>query len=577
MKLWAKAIERGRSGGWGVALVVIVLLVLGGYYIGYRLAGDRVPGGTTISGVEVGRQTRSAAITAVEEAFADRGRAPITVVVVRGGQVRSASVLPSEVGLAVNAATSVDAAGGQEGWSPVRLWDFFTGGGAIDAVVDVDEARLSTRLTALSEGLGTPPMDGAVTFSHEGVTTTPPARGEAVDIETARAALTAAYLGKDDTVELTVEPTQPDIDESDIREAVRDFATPAMSAPVTLIFGKTRVRLEPGQYADALSMAPENGELAPSIDWTVLNRLVDHAVGSSGPVDATVDLVDGRPQVIPAEPGLGYRPSDVVDAFLEVITSQRVPREVEVERKLVEPDLTTSEARALGIEEKVSEFTTFYPHAEYRNVNLGRAANLIDGTVLEPGEVFSLNRIVGERTVENGFTEGYVINDGILVRDLGGGVSQMATTTFNAMFFAGLEDIEHKPHSFYIDRYPVGREATVAWPSVDLRFRNNSPYGVLIKASRTSSTDSSQGSVTVQMWSTKYWDIGSRTSERYNYRPPATRTLTTPDCEPNDGWSGFDVDVTRVFRRVGDDAIDHTERFHTSYAPADTVVCGQPE
>ena len=67
-------------------------------------------------------------------------------------------------------------------------------------------------------------------------------------------------------------------------------------------------------------------------------------------------------------------------------------------------------------------------------------------------------------------------------KDLGGGVSQMATTLFNAMFFAGLEDVEHKPHSFYIDRYPVGREATVAWGSLDLRFTNDTPHGVLIKS-----------------------------------------------------------------------------------------------
>ena len=90
--------------------------------------------------------------------------------------------------------------------------------------------------------------------------------------------------------------------------------------------------------------------------------------------------------------------------------------------------------------------------------------------MLKPGETFSLNDTVGERTEANGFTKGFIISDGIFKEDLGGGVSQMATTTFNAMFFAGLEDVEHKPHSFYIDRYPVGREATVAWGAVDLRF-----------------------------------------------------------------------------------------------------------
>ena len=101
-----------------------------------------------------------------------------------------------------------------------------------------------------------------------------------------------------------------------------------------------------------------------------------------------------------------------------------------------------------------------------------------------------LNGVVGERTRENGFTEGFIISNGVFKEDLGGGVSQMATTTFNAMFFAGLKDLEHKPHSFYIDRYPVGREATVAWPTVDLKFENDTPYGVLIQASVTPSTPS---------------------------------------------------------------------------------------
>ena len=116
------------------------------------------------------------------------------------------------------------------------------------------------------------------------------------------------------------------------------------------------------------------------------------------------------------------------------------------------------------------QFTTYFPYLEYRNVNIGRAAELINGTVLKPGETFSLNGVVGERTRANGFTEGFIIQGGKFKKELGGGVSQSATTTYNAMFFAGLKDIEHQPHTLYIDRYPPGREATVAWPSLDLKF-----------------------------------------------------------------------------------------------------------
>ena len=139
-------------------------------------------------------------------------------------------------------------------------------------------------------------------------------------------------------------------------------------------------------------------------------------------------------------------------------------------------------------------------------MNIGRAAELINNTVLKPGDTFSLNGIVGERTAKNGFVEGYIIQGGKFRKELGGGVSQSATTTYNAMFFAGLKDIQHQPHTLYIDRYPPGREATVAWPTLDLKFQNNTKYGVLVQAYVKKATPSTQGSITVKMWSTKTYD-----------------------------------------------------------------------
>ena len=197
--------------------------------------------------------------------------------------------------------------------------------------------------------------------------------------------------------------------------------------------------------------------------------------------------------------------------------------------------------------------------------------------MVEPGEDFSLNDTVGERTAENGFTEGFVISDGIFKEDLGGGVSQMATTAFNAGFFGGMTDVEHKPHSFFIDRYPEGREATVAWPTLDMRWGNDTPYGVLVQAVVVPSTPTTVGSATVTLWSTKYWDITTKTGERYNFTSPATRTLTTPDCYPNSGYGGFDVDVWRYWKRAGSDKLVRTEKMHTTYTPSDTVVCEDPE
>nr|WP_237447536.1 VanW family protein [Nocardioides flavescens] len=301
-------------------------------------------------------------------------------------------------------------------------------------------------------------------------------------------------------------------------------------------------------------------------------------VASDGeaPVDASVTLVRGKPQVVPGKPGVSYDRQQVDEAFLDLVVAPEGERTLDVAAAVVEPEFTTAEAEALGITERISSFTTYFPYAEYRNVNIGRAGELVDGTLVAPGETFSLNGTVGERTAENGFTEGFIISDGIFKEDLGGGVSQMATTVFNAAFFGGMTDVEHKPHSFYIDRYPVGREATVAWPVVDLQWRNDTPYGVLVQAVVEPSTPSSQGEATVSLYSTKYWDITSDTGPRYNLTSPATRILDTPDCYPNTGYGGFDIDVVRYWRKADSDVLERTETMKTTYTPSDTVICRPP-
>ena len=574
--LWEGTEKRERAGGRIVLVVILVLALLlaGGYAAAALAAGDKVPRSTTVSGVDIGGLSQADAERRLEEDLAERAAAPIQVTVEGSDPV---SLDPDEIGLSVDYAASVAAAGGEKTWDPRRLWDYYTGGDDLDAVVEVDTDALEAALSDLGTDLGTPARNGAIGFTGSGVSTRDPEVGKAVDPVTGADAVVAAYLDEDASVDLELSEVQPEIDETDVRDALDSFANPAVSGPVTLIFDKSRVRLSPRDYAGALAMEPQNGELVPTVDAKRLTSLVRGATSGKGkPVDATVKLINGKPRVVPSKPGVTFDPDDITTTFLDLVAMPEGERTLEVEATVDEADFTTREARELRIREKVSEFTTYFPYAEYRNVNIGRAAELVDGTVLKPGETFSLNGVVGERTVENGFTTGFVISGGIFKEDLGGGVSQMATTTFNAMYFAGLKDIEHKPHSFYIDRYPVGREATVAWPSVDLRFENDTKHGVLIHSYVTPSTPSSQGSVTVQMYSTKVWDISSSASERYAYVGPGTRTLDTPDCYPNTGFSGFQIDVTRTFRKHGESAIDHTEKFHTSYTPADTVICRPP-
>jgi vancomycin resistance protein YoaR len=558
-------------------LLGLGLLICSAYVAAHYAAADKVARGTTVSGVSIGGHPQAEAAQRLQAGLAERVSGPIEATI----DGKPVSVDPSTAGIAVDYEASVAEAGGESSWDPVRLWNHFTGGEDFEAEVTVDETAFAQTLASLDEQHGAAPREGALGFDGGSITTVKPRVGRALDPASTREALVAAYLAEDaETPELTLVQVQPEIDDADVAEARETFANRAVSGSVTLTFDKASIKLDPVDYTPVLSLAPVDGKLVPQLDSAKLAEVVSANVVADGgaPVDATVALVGGTPEVIPAKPGVTYDQQQIDAGFLALVAAPEGERKLTVDAKVAKPEFTTKDARALQIKERVSTFTTYYPYAEYRNVNIGRAAELVNGTVLKPGETFSLNDTVGERTRENGFTEGYIIQDGILVTDLGGGVSQMATTTFNAMFFAGLEDVEHKPHSFYIDRYPVGREATVAWGSVDLQFRNDTPYGVLISAHVTPATASSSGVVTVSMYSTKYWNITTSESKRYNVTKAKVRKVDTKQCHANEGYGGFDIDIMRYFEPVGANTeTREPETFHTSYTPSDTVICTHPD
>lgn len=568
---------RDKAGASVVVWLLLGLVVLfGGLYVAaHYVAGDKVPRNTTVSGVRIGGHPQGEAAQRLQAGLADRVNRPIATTI-EGEQV---AIDPARAGLSVDYDASVAEAGGERSWDPVRLWNYFTGGDDFEAEVEVDETAYAAQLAELDQQHGTAPRDGAVAFDGIDIRTTKARTGKALVPSDTLAALRDAYLAESpDAVALEMSEVAPAIDAGDVQQALDSFASPAVAAPVTLGFEGSDVKVLPADYTAALSLVPTDGELVPTLDAKALTAVVDTRVTSGAPVDATVTLVDGRPQVVPARPGVTFDPAELEAGFLDAVARPQGERRIDLTATVAKPDFTTAEARALKVREEVSSFTTYFPYAEYRNVNIGRAAEIIDGTLLKPGETFSMNGIVGERTEANGFTKGYVISDGILIQDLGGGVSQMATTLFNAMFFAGLEDVEHKPHSFYIDRYPVGREATVAWGAVDLRFRNDTPYGVLVDTSFTSSTPSSSGAVTVTMYSTKYWDVTTTTGERYNITQPKTRRIDDLTCHPNEGYGGFDIDVVRYFTPVnGNPETRDDEVFSTTYTPSDTVICTNPD
>ena len=200
--------------------------------------------------------------------------------------------------------------------------------------------------------------------------------------------------------------------------------------------------------------------------------------------------------------------------------------------------------------------------------NIGQAARTINGTLLLPGQTFSLNKTLGERTVANGYTKGFVVGPGgVFKEDLGGGVSTSATTTWTAAFYAGLQRVHTQAHSIWISRYRAGLEATVAWGSFDMSFRNDTPHAVYI------TTIMKNTSITVTMWGTKVYDqIKAVSSDRYNV-VAASKTQYDPSatCHAQSGTQGFSIDVYRVFLKDGKEV--KREKITTRYRPSPTVLC----
>ena len=201
------------------------------------------------------------------------------------------------------------------------------------------------------------------------------------------------------------------------------------------------------------------------------------AAVEQAPVDATFQVTTAN--TVEVVPSVNGHQIDLTKVGAEILAGTRTINATVTE---VTPAHDTAWAQSLGIKEQVSTFTTRHNSGEERVKNIHRGADLLNNTIVEPGATFSLNDTIGPRTAERGFVVAPVFY-GEFTEDVGGGVSQLATTTFNAVFFGGYEDVYHKPHTIYISRYPMGREATVNYPTVDLKFRNNSKAGVLIRTS----------------------------------------------------------------------------------------------
>jgi vancomycin resistance protein YoaR len=429
-------------------------------------------------------------------------------------------------------------------------------------VVRVDEPALEAAVRRLVSAAEVGPSAADLRYTDGGIALVPPVRGQQADPGAVEAGLRAAAAELSDpqgaALPVAQGPAQP-VDGA-AAEAVAARARAVLDRGVVLrADGRSRT-LRAAELGPELTVVTDGAaavlglrstaeaalaeaagelstpELAPQITAPPPEPLLQEK-GSArwSPRPVSAQMTDaGRPARSVAAPA-------VVAALSPALAAGEPPLEVDVPSV---PAPASGGGSPAVVDAVLGTFTTSFTCCEPRVTNIRLIAATVDGTVVQPGEQLSLNGLVGPRTRAKGYVEAPFISGGMLSTDVGGGVSQFATTMFNAAFFAGVRLDDFRAHSFYISRYPAGREATINYPSIDLAWTNDTDTPLLVRTATTGT------SVTVAL---------------YGRDDGRTVTGTTETAERGSG-RGFTARVRRTVEVPGSDA--RVETFTTRYNPA---------
>lgn len=277
--------------------------------------------------------------------------------------------------------------------------------------------------------------------------------------------------------------------------------------------------------------------------------------------------------ILPSATGLALDESAFIQAIFSA--SREPERAVTVPLVVTEPKISTAKAETLGVKELVSSFVTMHQCCQPRVENIHTAAAQLDGVVLEPGETFSLNKLLGQRSASSGYLGAPTIVRGKMEDVSGGGISQLATTLFNAVLRGGYEIVQRQPHSIYFSRYPEGHEATVSFPEPDLIFRNDTSAGMVIKTEYTGTF------IKVLVYGDGEGRVVSvNKSGRYDVKKPPIEYEADPNMPPEKqkrvraGQLGWTVLVSRTVKYK--DGEKKVEKREVTYSPRPELMRVHP-
>ncbi len=469
---------RARSRLWSRLFALAALAALAALVVPLVFAGSpaRLADGTHIAGVDVGGLSPSAATKLLRKRADALSHVPVTFTAA-GKQFR---IAPATLGVTVDWAAAVKAAQRQGGGFGLvrgyRRLELALFPHDVSPHVRAYDAAVGYELELLSRKIDQAHRDARLVRRGLHVTISPGASGRVLDRQVARGMIVDSLASFSRApVALPVDVQAPKVTVASLAARQR-VASRIISAPVQLRIGPTRLRLARWRMAPMLDLDTMRFE-GPAADayFQKLAKLLGR-----DPKDATFAVSGDVVDVVPAKPGLAL---DVPEAAARILAAARRSGNRVAVLPLHEqaPARTTAAAQAMGITGVVGSYETIYGGEANRIHNVQLVAHLVDGTLIKPGVTFSFNGTTGARTAAKGFLEAPVIVNGELQTGLGGGVCQVSTTVFNAAYEAGLPITARTNHALYISHYPLGRDATVDYPDVDLKFVNDTGHWLLLR------------------------------------------------------------------------------------------------
>ena len=542
----------------GQLILTAVALILLGCYIWSITV---VPPNTKLFCYEIGSKLSPTVYEQINIAVKDKVNDPINFQTPQG----TFTVTPEQIGLELDLPATINGIS-KNIFIFLKSAIFST---EVKPTINLDENTFKIALAKVITDNTKTPINATLATQGGKVVTTEAVSGTQIDWEKTKKSLRESWLYEGRKAEVVIVYIPPAVSNEDVNKVRSNLADLAVASPITLKIGTRSIEISPEVIGTALNFVPNKEKLESKFDETVIvneiSRLIPNIQTTAS--DAKFDFPGDKVVIIPAQEGIKFKPGQL-DAALSPAFRQKDNRVVNLDSAVVKPLITTESLDALGIKEQLSTFRQDFDYLPYREINVGQAARYMDGKILKPGEIFSMNETIKERTTKNGYVKGiYIGEGGRFDFGLGGGVSIITSATWTAAFYAGLERIEQRAHSVHIARYAPGLEATVSWPKLDLKFRNNTQNNILIKAIPA------RDGITISMYGTKEYDrITAKFGEPYNLNNNIDVVNSyDPNCLPQDPAPGFKIVVTRQFWK--NNSIVQSENLTTSYRPSDNIIC----